>query len=452
MRVEEREREQVRGGAAGGGQVRLSRAGVGDTLRVARILLLPTVAQGLVIRRRLVTLAGRWWQPDARAVRLMQRLRGRYGGGALRLRNPGRPLVLALSTDAVRTLLSDTEPYSPATVEKTAALSRFQPHGLLITPGALRAPRRAVNERALDADLPVHHLAAAITAKISEEIAPLREQMGGRLAWDRFATAYWRAVRRIVLGDAARDDDELLDLLSMLRRDANWAQLRPRQDGVRQRFQRRLNAHLARREPGSLASLLPPPEPVVDPYGQVPHWLFAYDAAAATVLRTLAMLAVHPAQRAWAAADLRPGESPHRLPRLRACVLETLRLWPTTPAILREGTRPTRWGGGLLPARTSFLVYAPFLHRDDQTLPYAHRFEPARWIDANGHDEWSTVSFSAGPGRCPGRNLVLLTTTAILAVLLRDREPRLLSGPSLSPDLPLPVNLDHFGLRLRLVP
>ncbi|MBV1853159.1 cytochrome P450 [Catellatospora tritici] len=449
MRVEERERVRS-GGGVGAEQVRLSRASVGDTLRVAGTVLLPTVAQGLVIRRRLVTLAGRWWQPDARAVRLMQRLRGRYGGGALLLRNPGRKWALALSTDAVRVVLADTEPYSPATVDKIAALSHFQPHGVLITRGGLRAPRRAVNEHALDADLPVHHLAASITAKITEEIAPLRDQMGGRLAWDRFATAYWRAVRRIVLGDAAHDDDELLDLLAMLRRDANWAGLRPRNDRLRQRFRQRLDAHLARREPGSLASLLPPPEPVMDPYGQVPHWLFAYDAAGATVFRTLAMLSTHPVQRLWSAADLRSGESPHRLPRLRACVLETLRLWPTTPAILRESGTPTRWDGGRLPARTSLLVYTPFFHRDDQTLPYAHRFEPARWIDANGHDEWSTVSFSAGPGRCPGRNLVLLTTTAILAALLRDREPRLLSYAKLSPDRPLPVGLDHFGLRFRL--
>ena len=61
---------------------------------------------------------------------------------------------------------------------------------------------------------------------------------------------------------------------------------------------------------------------------------------------------------------------------------------------------------------------------------------PIRWL----------VPFSAGPARCPGRDLVLLVTSAVLARLL-ERDLHLVRGPRLDPDRPLPGTLDHTGLR-----
>jgi Cytochrome P450 len=60
------------------------------------------------------------------------------------------------------------------------------------------------------------------------------------------------------------------------------------------------------------------------------------------------------------------------------------------------------------PAGTALLILSTFFHRDDQTLPYANRFEPDIWLDGRTHDNWSLIPFNAGPGACPGRNLVLL--------------------------------------------
>jgi hypothetical protein len=70
----------------------------------------------------------------------------------------------------------------------------------------------------LDSHRPVHRLAEAITAKVLDEARPLvPDRLLGSLGWDEFAVAWWRAVRWVVLGDAARNDHELTDLLARLR-------------------------------------------------------------------------------------------------------------------------------------------------------------------------------------------------------------------------------------------
>ena len=43
---------------------------------------------------------------------------------------------------------------------------------------------------------------------------------------------------------------------------------------------------------------------------------------------------------------------------LRATVLESVRLWPTTPAILRDTTTDTEWSNGTLKAGTGVVVFA----------------------------------------------------------------------------------------------
>src|SRR5699024_6853467 len=97
------------------------------------------------------------------------------------------------------------------------------------------------------------------------------------------------------------------------------------------------------------------------------------------------------------------------LPQLRAVMLESLRLWPTTPMILREARETTVWRNGTLDAGTSVLIFAPFFHRDDEALPGAHRSAPELWLEDRDDTNWPLVSFSGGAGFCPGRNVVLLT-------------------------------------------
>jgi cytochrome P450 len=46
---------------------------------------------------------------------------------------------------------------------------------------------------------------------------------------------------------------------------------------------------------------------------------------------------------------------------LRAVFLDTQRLSPTTPVILRETTEETRWGDKTLTKGTGIVIFTPFL-------------------------------------------------------------------------------------------
>ncbi|MFJ7213993.1 cytochrome P450 [Amycolatopsis sp. NPDC098790] len=419
-------------------------ASVTETLRVAAEVALPTLAGGVIKRRpAAMGLAGKL-QVDRPAVKLLSRLRDRYDGRPLKLRVPGRSVELVLSGEDVGTLLAGAPtPFSPSTVEKRAALGHFQPHGLLISDAEDRRPRRRFTEAVLEPGRPLHELAAPFARAIAGETAVLLGEAGSKLTWDAFNVAWWRLVRTIVLGPEARDDEMLTDLLERLRLDANWAYAHPRRKQLRERFHARLAGHLGRAEPGSLAAAIAGAGDDGTAADQVAHWLFAFDAAGMVTFRTLALLATHPAALERARTELPDADpaEPQQLGYLRACVLEAVRLWPTTPMILRETTEETGRG----PVGTTVLIYTPFFHRDAQ-LPYADRFEPDIWLDGRAEANPALVPFSAGPAICPGRDLVQFCTSTVLANLLREHAFEQVSGPVIAPDRPLPATLDNFHL------
>jgi len=430
------------------------RASIIDTVSTAANLVAPTVAQGVIARRPSVIGLFDRLDADRRAVRQMQQLADRYGPGPVRLSVPGRSFALVLDPEHAHHILAESpEPFATANLEKRAALNHFQPRGVLISHGRQRAERRRFNEAVLDTSQPVHQMAGSIVAKVRDEAHQLASQVAGsgELAWEDFIVAWWRLVRRVVFGDAARDDHETTDLLTRLRREANWSYLLPRRLSVHDRFKDRLRGHLDRAEPGSLAGLMAqtPQDADTAPVDQVPQWLFAFDPAGMVAIRALALLATHPepARRVRDELDGVDLSTPQELRRLRAAVLESVRLWPTTPAILRDSTRETTWPTGTLPAGTGFLIYAPYFHRDDRTLPYADEFAPEVWLDERGHGDWPLIPFSEGPGVCPGQNLVLLTTSTFLACLLEAHDFRFLGPDRLDPDRPLPATLSPYAVR-----
>jgi cytochrome P450 len=423
----------------------VARIGAADTLRCALGVLAPMLAQGVIRRRNRVVRLAQRFDLDRRGAGILHRLRRRHGAGPLRLRVPGRSVVVVLDPADVELVLTGSpDPFAPATTEKVAALRHFQPHGVLLSSGFTRAARREVNERALDTGLPLHRIAGAVAQIAGDEVSRL-DAAAAVLDWATLGPMFDRVIRRVVLGDGARDDVRLTAELNRLRDAANWSYLRPRNRALRVRFQRRIDAYVARAEAGSLVAALAQAAvgaPVgVDPAGQVPHWLFAFDAAGITAMRTLALLGSDPGRRETAAADVAPV-----LPYLRAGVLDTVRLWPTTLVVLRESTRETDWHGTALPARTTFVVPSSFHHRDPAASSHADEFSPEDWLDGTAGRRWSVFPFSAGPAVCPGRDVVLLTVSTLLSALLH-RFPGLHAVEPLR--APLPATLDHTGLRLR---
>ena len=435
---------------------RTSQAGLFDTFALFADVILPTLAKGVIMRRPAVLALAEHFEIDRRAIRRMQRLRAKYGSGPLMVRVLGRNIAVIMHSDDVhRVLIESPEPFTPSTLEKRAALAHFEPKNVLISQGAERLERRRFNEEALDSDRPVHHMAQAFIDVVNAEVARLRSRLrGGEMNWNQFSDAWFRIVRRVIFGAAAVNDHELSSIIARLRSHANWAFLFPQNSGLRAELLGRIRMYLQRAEPDSLAGHIATLRVTrgMAPEQQIPQWLFAFDPAGMTTFRALALLACQPKYAGIARQELatRRGESRHYVPFLRATVLESLRLWPTTPMVLRETTTPTEWRNGEMPAHTAILIYSPFFHRDDEQLDYADRFSPGLWTNDRPAPSWPLIPFSEGPATCPGRNLVLVLTTAMIAALMEHNDLRLKSGPNLDADGRLPATLNHFALRFRL--
>src|SRR5690242_20115308 len=183
---------------------RARKASLPDTLRVAGLVLGPMIAQGVIRRRpRAAALAERV-DANGRAVTTLQRLHDRYGDGPVLLRIPGRRLAIPFRPDDVRAVLdASPDPFALATTDKQASLRHFQPNGVLVTRGELRAPRRSVNEAVLDTRSPIHRFGAHIAKATAEEADALWDgRAPATVPYADYAAAFWRAVRRITLGDA----------------------------------------------------------------------------------------------------------------------------------------------------------------------------------------------------------------------------------------------------------
>jgi cytochrome P450 len=430
-------------------------ASIRDTVAALLEIGLPMTAKGPLIRRRPVVALSERLDLDGTAVLRAQRLRRKYAPGPLLLRTPIRRMALVLDPgDVHRILHGEPEPFAASTAEKRMGLPHFEPDVSLISDGADRIDRRAFSEVVLEMEQPAHTLAPHFLRILDQEVDKLvsKAVADGSLDWYDFSERWFRMVRRIVLGDGAADDEKLTDMLDRLRQMSNLSFLAPRLGPLRDAYHERLQDHLRRAEPNSLAALIAD-YPVTDrtqPSSQVSQWLFAFDPAAMATYRALALLAAHPAQRSRAIEEamFHPAEGRTQLRYLRACVLESIRLWPTAPLILRETRAETKWGSGTIPPDTTMVIFAPFFHRDDRRLPFAHRFEPDVFMDEARQREWPLVPFSGGPGICPGQNLVLLLSSAMLATLITRLDLELEDPARLDPERDMPGILDHYTVRL----
>ena len=364
-------------------------------------------------------------------------------------------MLLLAERDVRRVLAEAPEPFTPASTEKQAALSHFEPHNSLITRGPQRGPRRQFHDEVLQSSQPIHDCFKTFLAVVRGEARRLLDDKkpGDDLCWPEFSEAWFAAVRRIVLGDGARDDEVLTDELTRLRANANWVFFRPVDKTLQENYRARLTEYLDAAEPDSFAARFAAHSAISGKLAadQVTQWLFAFDAVAITTFRALALLLAHPVSFANAEPDSatwRRGGSD--LPHLRAAFLEAVRLYPTVPAILRQTTAPTNWEGRVVDEGAGLIIYVPLFHRDTDRLPYADRFTPGIWIGRDPADALPLLPFSFGPSACPGGHLVSLIGSAWLAVLLTEATPVLVEPASLDAAGPLPGTLDHFKIRFEL--
>src|SRR4051794_4797706 len=444
-------------GAGNRAEREIPSASLVDGVRFTLFGVLPNVLQGLFRRRRRIVAVATRLDLDRHAAGTVAALRRRYGDGPVWIRVLTSRVLLALSVEDVRRILEGApEPFAADPDAKRRGMSHFQPHALTISRGKVWDERRRFTEVVLDTGEPVHRLAVHFLAASREEGERLIEETGGELDWDAFHRAMGRITRRVVLGDAARDDEEVSDLLARLMDEANRLP-KERSDSF-DPFMARLGFYADAAEEGSLAGLLAdaPAGKDIDPAGQLPHWMFAmHDTLAANAFRALALIASHPLQRAEVEGELAAAGGQEALAKptavadleyLEASLQEAMRLWPTTALLSREAVEEVDLDGATIPAGTQILISNIGNHRDREAHEFADRFAPEAWISGGAAEDWSFNHFSHGPQGCPGTDLALFLGKSVLATLLAGRKVRLLE-PELDPEKPLPHMLDFFRLR-----
>ena len=127
---------------------------------------------------------------------------------------------------------------------------------------------------------------------------------------------------------------------------------------------------------------------------------------------------------------------------------------------MRDTTTATRWRGGpdafTVDKGAGVMIIAPAFHRDPDLLPSPDSFTPDIWLDGRAQQYPQLVPFRAGPVEGPGRNVVLFTTSTLLAHIFAAAELDLRCTPRLDPAEPLPatrnpVTLD-FAVTARAAP
>lgn len=144
-----------------------------------------------------------------------------------------------------------------------------------------------------------------------------------------------------------------------------------------------------------------------------------------------------------------PYEKVKNLPYLRACLDESLRLFPPTSHGLTRATPPEGSVilGDFVAGDTTVSMSALVAHRDEKIYPEPEKYIPERWLGDKGKEmKPYFVAFSASARGCIRRNISYLQQTVLLASVLHRYEFAL---PSPHWEI---KRLETFNLILREMP
>jgi cytochrome P450 len=333
-------------------------------------------------------------------------IREKHGGHGVRLLR-GKITVL-WGENAIREVLDNSATkYASDAGSKKKGMSHFQPDAVTLSRGDDWRDRREFNEYVLVPSEEHHPQAARILDVVNDEVDRMR--IGPELHWADWEKLFTHITLRVIFGNSARTDYELIDLLEKLMRQANRIAGLKTSDDYYELYGR-IDRYLAKPDPYSLIARIAeaPQSDRTRIAQQIPHWIFAMrDTLGANAYRALALaVSGH--------TDI-PG-----------VLREAMRLWPTTPLIARE-----RVDDG-----TQVMILNVFNHRDPRAPDY-NEVKPER-----GHS-YRFNHLSNGTQDCPGGPLVMLIGTAVIERVLSEYKLRY-EGPPLDPP---PTMLDFFQLR-----
>ncbi|HSX66462.1 cytochrome P450 [Nocardioides sp.] len=420
----------------------------------------PNVLQGLFRKRPgVVSTVGRL-PADALAYRLVAGLASSYGPDPFWVRVGGDEALLLTHPEDIETVLGGSpSPFASDPEAKRKGMTAFQPTALTISRGDLWTDRRAFAEAVLQTGSPLHSLAETFASVAAAEADGLLA--GGDLSFQAINASFQRLTRRVVLGADAADDNALTDALGELMAAGNKMPGEPA-EGY-DAFHARLAAYVAAPDASALTGLIAgaPSTDETDVPGQLIHWLFAMgDTLPTNLYRALALLSAHPEAlaRVRAEADAAGSgtgtvEAVAGSAYLAGCILEAMRLWPTTALFGRVQAEEVRWKNGQkTPAGTQLLIHNLFNHRNRERVPYADQFAPEEWSEGSAGDDWSFNFFSHGPQGCPGAGMSIFLGQAFLGRLLAQATPRITRGTTLDAEKPLPYGWDVYTATIALDP
>ena len=137
---------------------------------------------------------------------------------------------------------------------------------------------------------------------------------------------------------------------------------------------------------------------------------------------------------------------------VRACVRETLRLYPAVPATSRVTVSDTEMCGYHIPAGTTVFANIFSGARDSQYFTAPLKFIPSRWLEQKEQiNPFSSLPFGFGPRMCYGRRIAELELYLLLVHVLRrfnlstdQREIKVIQKTALRPNEPVKMRFTNI--------
>jgi cytochrome P450 len=390
--------------------------------------------------------------PDPLAVNFVRRLRQKYKSNYFYIYFLKTKSLVVLDLDGITRVLDHSPtPYAADPDLKRKGMSHFQPNALTISRGEEWKDRRQFNEAVLASRERLHPLADQFLRAIDQATERLTANAGQYLVWDHFDHLFKRVTLEIIFGHEARDDVALAERLTAMMRESNRVFLLGKSKEF-DLFYKRIRHYLESAETGSLAAMCKraPSTTQTKVENQIPHWMFAMmETLATNTMRALALIVSHSGVESRVRQEIQNNgaqtpEAVDRLNLLEGCVQEAMRLWPTTPMLMRHTLRDDVLGGNTIPSGTQVVILNGFNHRDWETNPDAGTFRPEFWLDKRSDYRFNHLS--NGTQACVGKNLALFIAKAVIATLL-VRGRYVLRRPKLKIRKALPFQYDDFCTR-----
>jgi cytochrome P450 len=169
-------------------------------------------------------------------------------------------------------------------------------------------------------------------------------------------------------------------------------------------------------------------------------FLFAGHETTATALTfTWFLLAQHPEIEEKLVAELDDvlGDDPptfediQELEYTEHVLKEGMRIYPPVPQIPRETTESLELGGYSIPEGETVAPSQWTIHRDDRFWDEPMAFRPDRFEGEDSRPQFAYFPFGGGPRRCIGQQFAMVEGKLILATLVQQYHPKLVSNPDI---------------------